>query len=144
MKELLKSIIKAIFIILPILIIMLIIYIMNTYRYVVPINSENINAIQKLLDNNNLKIKLNDTVKEIAEVTSSGLAYSKFEIVYNDGNIETFEIEIWEDKGLLDYINNNSNKNNIISLWGIVLIFSVINSIHLICDDKSSQKIYYE
>lgn len=144
MKVLLKSIIRAIFIMLPILIIILIIYKMNTFRYVVPINSENMKIVQEQLDKNNLEIKLDDTVKEIAEVSSSGLAYSKFEIVYNDGNIETFQIEIWEDEGLLDYINNNSNKNNIISLWGIVLIFSVINSIHLICDDKNSQKIYYE
>lgn len=145
MKEILKSIIITIMIILPILMIVLLIYRINTYRYAIPVNNKNIQIIQEYLDKNNKKIKLDDGVKEIAVVSTGTLAYSEFEIVYYNGDVKNFIIEILEDEGLADYITDNSNNGNELSVFMVLFIISIINSIYWICNNgKNQRNIYYE
>lgn len=142
MKEIIKSIFSAIIIILPLLLIMLFIFYINNYRFVVPITSNNIDIIQDYFDKSESNSKTSD-IKEIALVHSSALAYTKYEIVYNNGEIKTFTIEIWEDgKGLKDYIYKNKINYDYTYLILILIFFSIIASVSEIHKMNKVEIIY--
>lgn len=117
---------------------------MNTYRYAIPVNVENIEILQKYIDEKNLKIKLDESVKEVAIVSNGALAYFlKFEIVYYNGNVQNFNIEELGNRDLSRYITENSSNSNDLSIWMLLFIVSIINSVYWICNNgKNQRKIY--
>ena len=147
MKAILKTIITSILIILPIILIILFIFYLKLYRNAVPVTSENIEIFNYLFEINDVGIKIDENVKEIAMVSSNALAYSRYEVVYKNGEVKRFSNEIIRqdkaknDSKLSSYIKENDSNPINFGTGIIIFIVSVIISIYLIFQ---SPKIIYE
>lgn len=145
MKEILKCIGIGIIIILPFVLIFVAILIGNNFRHAIPVNDENIEKIQVLAESINFGIKIDETVKEIAIVSESGdpIAYRRYEVVYQNGEVNEYETEVLKDKGALwSYISENSEDNKYDNLILIAIPISIIASIATVRNLTKNEKIY--
>lgn len=138
MKRVVEAIVRAFFLMLPLIIIIVSLLDMCNYRLVVPVNSSNIEEIKTIFEKNNLGNYINENVKEIAKVSSvgHGLAYERFEVVYTNNEVKVIEIEVWEEKNLSQYISDNSK--SIANLLPIAFLISLSISIYLIYDSRKT------
>lgn len=147
MKEIFKCIGIGIIIILPLVFFIMIFYRMGNYRIAMQVNSENIEIVKTLAESINLGITIDENVKEIAVVSQSGdaLAYTRYEIVYYNGEVKETETEVLKDKGkLVSYISENSDKYDYGNFLLIAFPISIITSIFAIRNLAKTEKNYEE
>lgn len=131
MKTIIKSIILAIFIILPLPCFFLLINETFNSSYSIVVDSNNINIINEYLNRNNIAINGNITKIKLNEK----MFECNFELIYDNGNIQSESFSTkrtnTELSEFMDYIIDNSwnSKYHFIAL---LTIFSTCVSIYLI------------
>ena len=143
MKVFFEILMEAIFIMLPLILIMIFFIYSNTYRIVVQVTNENMEKFNELLELNEVGIKIDESVKEIVNTAEGSTnAYERYEVVYHNGEVKKFDIyinAIYRDD-LDSYISECRGKKNILN-WPLIFVLSTINSFRLIFKSRKTEII---
>lgn len=138
MKLFFESLIEAILILLPLLLIIAFFVYMNTYRVAAQVTSDNIEKFNELFELNEVGIEIDENVKEIVTKSDTSIMSEKFEVIYNNGEVREFTVitesntESQNSSKLSSYIRGCSGKKDYTLFWILFFIASIINSIILI------------